>query len=298
MDKKLFLYELKGMGKVPIISLAAYAVAWIVCGAFWFFGFLSLEAIDHISIPLLYAIFAYVVVVAVYRTAAYNKLYEKVNRAPDAVIGARMLVLAIILVASTLLLLLGGTLMDVIARNTRPGEYPIYRYSARMFTCYRRSPLQWFFPLSVALCGLVFYSAATVVVNAVISVHHPVAKIAAGLVSTAIMFFFVMSGWSLAGMLPDAPAWGMGDPFSYPMPFDRFSYEAYIRPFYDGDSGTNLAFRFYACWNICNIVTLFAGCALVFFSFPANAIFRMRTRSEYVSVRKSEKKNGERRTEN
>lgn len=296
MNKKLFLYELKAIGKLPFFALVAYLVAWLGCGLFWAFGFLSLEAIDHISIVLLYAILIYTVVVAVYRTAAYDKLYAKMNKSPLALLGVRMLVVALIAVAATLLLLLGGTLMDVIARNIRPGNRPIYRYSARMFTCYRRSPYYILFPLSVAVDALVLYSAATVVVNAVLSVRHPAARIAAGLFSAVVMFLFVAACINFVSVFWDAPTWGMGGIFSYPMPFDDASYSVYL--IRANASETVLCFRFYLCWNICNLFTLLAGCALIFFAFPACVFFRRKMLGGGLSAPREAKKTESRRAEN
>lgn len=272
MDKKLFLYELKALGKVPLIALCAYGGAWLVCGVMWWWGRWSTEAIDAVSRVALYVLFSYLVAAAIYRTAAYDRLYAKVNKAPSSLLATRMLCLAVCCAATVAALLLGGTLMDFIARKTDPEHFSPLRVSRLMFTLCHRSPYYIFFILSVTVNALVLYSAGSVVVNAVLSVRSPFAKILTGIVSAAAMAIFWLASVNLVQVIPQAPTWGMNEFYAYPMPFDPTSYGVYS--VYESVTERAPILLCYACWNICNLATLAAGLSLIFFAFPANAFFR------------------------
>ena len=185
MEVLLFLYELKALGKVPLIALCGYGAAWLVCGVLWWWSRWSMEGIDAVSRVALYILFAYLVATTVYRTAAYDRLYAKVNKTPLSLLTTRMLCLAICCAATVTVLLLGGTLMDFIARKTDPQDFSPLRVSYLMFTLCHRSPYYIFFILSVTINALVLYSLCSVVINAVRAVRSPFAKVLTGVVSAA-----------------------------------------------------------------------------------------------------------------
>lgn len=124
MDKKLFLYELKALGKVPLIALCGYGAAWLVCGVLWWWSRWSMEGIDAVSRVALYILFAYLVATTVYRTAAYDRLYAKVNKTPLSLLTTRMLCLAICC-AATVTVLLSGRNADGLHRpkDRSPGLF-------------------------------------------------------------------------------------------------------------------------------------------------------------------------------
>ena len=276
MDKKLFLYELKALGKVPLIALCGYGAAWLVCGVLWWWSRWSMEGIDAVSRVALYILFAYLVATTVYRTAAYDRLYAKVNKTPLSLLTTRMLCLAICCAATVTVLLLGGTLMDFIARKTDPQDFSPLRVSYLMFTLCHRSPYYIFFILSVTINALVLYSLCSVVINAVRVVRSPFAKVLTGVVSAAAMAIFWLASANLVQVIPQEPTWGMNELYTYPMPFDPFSYTEYTHAYLTYADVTERApiFLCYACWNICNIATLTAGLLLIFLAFSANAFFR------------------------
>ena len=57
MDKKLFFYEFKQIGKYPLFIAAAYVAVWLLCGEFSRFPYNSLDYADFFATALLYAAF-------------------------------------------------------------------------------------------------------------------------------------------------------------------------------------------------------------------------------------------------
>ena len=198
------------------------------------------------------------------------------NKTPLSLLTTRMLCLAICCAATVTVLLLGGTLMDFIARKTDPQDFSPRRVSYLMFTLCHRSPYYIFFILSVTINALVLYSLCSVVINAVRAVRSPFAKVLTGVMSAAAMAIFWLASANLVQVIPQAPAWGMNELYTYPMPFDPFSYTEYTHAYLTYADVTERApiFLCYACWNICNIATLTAGLLLIFLAFSANAFFR------------------------
>lgn len=267
MDGKLFRYELKKIGKFPLFIAAGYAAVWLLCGVCSKFGYNSLDYADFFAEIFLYAAFFFAAGNAIWRTAAYDRLYRKVRRDPKDLLSARLLAVAVCLSAVALLFLLLGTAMDLIVRSVRP-ELTEEAHAGMMFTLYRRSPFYFLVPLSVAMGGVVLVSAAAVPVHAVIGARSPAGKLAAGIFWTLASAAIVACSAYLVVLLPEAPAWGFGRYWAYPMPVDGFTASA-LR------AGAGSGVRtFYACWNVCHLLTLAAGALIVAFAFCAVAFFR------------------------
>lgn len=276
MDKKLFFYEFKQIGKYPLFIAAAYAAVWLLCGVFLRFGYNSLDYADFFATALLYAAFFFTVGDAIWRTASFDRLYRKVGKNPLSLLAVRMLTVAICLAAVTLLFLLLGTAMDLIVRAVTP-EVTEAQCSGITFTLYRRSPFYVLFFLSVALCGAVVLSAASVPIHAAIGARSLPAKIAAGIFWTAVMAALVLCAMLASAAFPRAPTWGLDKLWAYPMPFDGITAAVF------SPSTEHVRFVvkvFYACWNICNLFTLLTGLLLVLFGFCAVAFFRRGHRDE------------------
>ncbi len=276
MDKKLFLYELKFYIKVPLIALAAYLAEFFVISVIMAFIApeslrLMFSVLDRSAQGLLYGILVFTFVLSVYRTVAYEKLYAKVDKDSFAVLGTRMLCLVVCCVGAVLLLLFGGTIAELIFQARAPVLYNGFERSAIVFSLYRRSPFYFLFSLSVSMSALVMYAAASVVVNAVRAAKYPVVKILAGIVWSVGLFFGIVTLVCTVSAVLEAPTWGFGKLYAYPMPFD-----AYSEYYYRGGYGSPITV-YNACWNICNLATLAGGALMILFAFAANAFFRRKT---------------------
>lgn len=128
MSKDVFLYELKAYIKFPVILLGIWLLTAIGCGiAVPVSGDAGAEEaygiVDGMAQLILYALFLFLFFFSVYRTAAYDRLYAKVNRDSMGVLGARMLCNLICMGGVTLAFLLGGTIVDVLFKASLPLLY-------------------------------------------------------------------------------------------------------------------------------------------------------------------------------
>ncbi len=271
MSKDVFLYELKAYIKFPVILLGIWLLTAIGCGiavpvsgdagaeeAFRFF--------DMIAELSVYILFLFLFFFSVYRTAAYDRLYAKVNRDSMGVLGARMLCNLICMGGVTLAFLLGGTIVDVLFKASHSLYYSTMDRRSVVFSLYRRNPLYFLFFLSTSASSLIVFACGTVIFECVRAAKDSLAKVVVGIICTLIMVLLVFFAIEAIDTFRLSPTLGMNDFFNYPIP-RNLGWETW-----GGKDGPVC----FIAWDIFNLPELIFAAAFIAAAFVANIVCRRR----------------------
>ena len=268
MSKDVFLYELKAYIKFPVILLGIWLLTAIGCGiAVPVSGDAGAEEaygiVDGMAQLILYALFLFLFFFSVYRTAAYDRLYAKVNRDSMGVLGARMLCNLICMGGVTLAFLLGGTIVDVLFKASHSLYYTTIDKRNILFSLYGRNPLYFLFFLSTSASSLIVFACGAVVFECVRAAKDSLAKVVVGIICTLIMVLLVFFAIEAIDTFRLSPTLGMNDFFNYPIP-RNMGWGSWDGPVY------------YIAWDIFNLPELIFAAAFIAAAFVANIVCRRR----------------------
>ncbi|MBQ8294917.1 MAG: hypothetical protein IJX87_00625 [Clostridia bacterium] len=285
-NKKLIWYEGVKLLLLPTAVLAAYLLSFCVFLVVFptYYKVYELPhayiSFDKFAETMLYIAFCVLMAVYVYRSFAYKKLYDKVRVSPYALFAVRLMWVTVFCAAATLLPLVCGTALEGIFKGIAPKRYAGFAYNP-LFSLLNRNPLYCLFPLSVAMFGAVIAAAVSIVVNAVHWAQNPWLKIVQAVVWTIIVFLLVFTVMNIPYHRNDK-MWGMEFFFSYPMPFEWFTYDDFMS--YMRDTYTTLRFCAVS-WRIDTWIGWFGTLAFVFMGFASTALFRGQINDDYVYVK-------------